>query len=322
MRTCCRPMSFLAASILVIGLRAPALAQSPPNTTLSSPAPPPPGKKTTRTVPKASKSANVKRGAIASIDATVGKLMLISAAGKTDEYELTEKTHYWKERRGVEASAFHVGDAVAVHLRHSRKTGLMQVTELDDPASWAWLDAMRHRITPVNVVSVDDDTLTVTVGLEKLPFTYVLNANTLWSRGGKSAQPAEFRPGETAYVVPRALPGGDVQARAVADNANGAVQLKERASVSVHGAIEALDAAAHTLTLTTATHDRRVLVCEADAEVLRGGKPLTWADLKTGQNVTARLRRREGEEPQVWRITIQSVRARTSRKQTTTLKKR
>ena len=276
-----------------------------------------PARKTTT-----AKSANVRRGDIETIDPTVGKLTLKSAAGKLAEYELIAKTHYWKDRRVVDAAAFKTGDAVVVHLRHSRKTDMMQVTELDDRASWAWLDTMRHRTTPVTISALDDDTLTVTVGVENLPFTYALNANTLWSRGGKTAQPAEFKPGEKVYVVPRALPGGDVQAKAVADSANAPTQLKERSSTSVHGIIKTLDSNAHTLTLATMSHDIRTLACEAETEVLRGSKPLAWTDLKAGQNVTARLRRREDDSPVVWRITIQSARAKTSsRKRGITIKK-
>jgi hypothetical protein len=282
------------------------LLQSTPPATASA------TKKAARKPAPTSKSANVRIGNIDSIDPTVGKLLLKSAAGKATEYELTAKTHYWKDRRSVEVGAFKSGDAVVAHLRHSRKTDTMQVIELDDKASWAWLDNMRHRTAPVTVVDVDDDTLTVTVGADKLPFTYALNANTLWSRGGKPAQPAEFKAGDKVYVVPRALPGGDVQARAVADSTGEATQLKERASTSVHGVIKALEASTHTLTLITATHDTWVLGYEAELEVLRGSKPLTWADLKAGQSVTARLRRREGEAPLIWRITVQSARAKTS----------
>jgi hypothetical protein len=286
-----------------------------------SPAVPPAPKKSVRKPASTSKSANVRRGSIDSIDPTVGKLALKSAAGKPAEYELTEKTHYWKDRRSADPAAFKAGDVVVVHLRHSRKTDLMQVTELDDRASWSWLDTMRHRTTPVTVTAVDDDTLTVTVGAENLPFSYALNANTLWSRGGKAVQPAEFKAGDKIYVVPRALPGGDVQARAVADNPVAATQLKERASTSVHGTIKTLDPAAHTLTLSTTTRDTRTLTCDADLEVLRGSKPLTWSDLKAGQNIIARLRHGEGEEPLVWRITLQSSRTKSSARKVTTRKK-
>ena len=307
------PVTVLLLPTLIIGWvlgRYPhAFANPPQSTPTSTPSAP---KKAARKPTSTSKSANVRRGNIDSIDPTIGKLLLKSAAGKAAEYELTAKTHYWKDRRSVEAGAFKPGEAVVAHLRHSRKTDTMQVIELDDKASWTWLDNMRHQTAPVTVVDVDDDTLTVTVGTDRLPFAYALNANTLWSRGGKSAQPAEFKAGDKVYVVPRALPGGDVQARAVADSTGEATQLKERASTSVHGVIKALDATTHTLTLITATHDTRVLACEAALEVLRGSKPLTWAELKAGQNVTARLRRHGGEAPIIWRITVQSARVKTS----------
>jgi hypothetical protein len=148
----------------------------------------------------------------------------------------------------------------------------------------------------------------------------VLSQDTLWSRGGKTVQPADFKIGDRVYVVPRALPGGEVQARAVADSAPEAGVLKERAAVSVHGTIRALDPAAHTLILTTTAHDTRILTCAADLEVLRGGKTLAWDDLKVGQTVTARLHRDTDEKPVAWRITIQARAGIKSRKHPRPLK--
>jgi hypothetical protein len=259
---------------------------------------------------KTSKTANVKRGSIAAIDASLGKLTLKSAAGIAADYGLTEKTRYWKGRHVVDAAAFTPGDAVVVHLRHSRKTDTMQVIELDDRTSWDWLDALRHRTAPATVIALDDDTLSVTVGTDNLPFTYVLSPDTLWSRAGRTVQPADFKPGDRVYVVPRSLPGGEVQARAVADSAPAATVLKERVGTSVRGTIRALDSTAHTLTLITTVHDTRILTCEVELEVLRGGKPLAWTDLKVGQSVSARLHRNADDKPVAWRITIQNAHTR------------
>jgi len=254
---------------------------------------------------KSANSSNVRRGTIESIDPAIAKLMLKTASAKLSEFELTDKTRYWRNRHSVESAAFKAGDAVVAHLRHNRKKAdAMLVVELDDKVSWDWLTAMRHRTTRVTIKSVDDDSLSVAVGTEALPFTYVLSQNTLLSRGGKTIQPSEFRSGDTVYVVPRALPGGDVQARAVADSMAAATLLKERASTSVRGTIHTLDSALHTLMLTTPGHEVRSLICDTDLEVTRGGKSLPWEGLKVGQNVTARLHRNDVGVPAVWHITI------------------
>jgi hypothetical protein len=160
---------------------------------------------------------------------------------------------------------------------------------------------------PAIITALGDDTLSVSVGADRIPFTYALNANTLWSRGDKAVQPAAYKAGDRIYIVPRALPGGDIQARAVSDSLPAAALLKERASASVRGTVHGLDSAAHTLTLTTPNHDLRLLACAPELEVTRGGKPLTWAALKVGQSVTARLRRNEEQQQTVWRITIAAV---------------
>ena len=95
----------------------------------------------------ASKSANVKNGEIAAFDAAGDALTLRDHAGKSAVYVVTPKTHYNRNRRVAQRTDFKTGDLVVLHFRRSRTDGALLVSELDDPASWTWISALRKSTT-------------------------------------------------------------------------------------------------------------------------------------------------------------------------------
>ena len=276
-----------------------AQAQTPPNPGTSS--------KTSSKSPTkrtASKSPNVKTGEITAIDPKKDTVAIKESGGTTASYALLDKTHYFKNKREAKPDDFKPGDAVVIHIRHSRSTGEGQAIELTDKASWDWLDGIKHTTTVAKVKEIDDDALTVTLGADAVPLTYTVSDKTLWNKGGKACKPEDFKPGESVSIVPRSLPSGGIMASIVADTPQGAAQGKERKALSVHGFIQSLDAAMHTLMLKTEAADSRIFTYRDKTEVHLSSKTLTPTALKVGQSVTVRIRHDEDDKETVWSVTI------------------
>jgi len=268
----------------------------------------------------ASKSPNVKNGEISVIDAAADTLTLRDRTGKPAVYVLTDKTHYTKNRRPAERASFKVGDTVVLHFRKSRTDGALLVTELDDAASWAWLTEMRKTTTPATITLITDNTLSVTVGQDSLPFDYTISDKTRWEKAGKEVEAAAFKSGDKVFVVPRSLPSGSVMARAVADSTSGAVQEKERLATSVHGVIVSVDLAGHLVVVKTVAGDTRNFAISDDTEVVVSSKNMPLATLKQGLHVVVRVKHEAGDEV-AWRFTVESgKRTSTVRKRTSTSK--
>ena len=298
----CGPLLFLCALLCMLTslsnnhcawAQAPPKPADPPRTSTKPPAKKP-----------ASKSPNVKTGEIVAIDPAKDALSVKESGGVTADFTLIEKTHYFKNKREAKPADFKAGEAVIVHIRHSRSDGEAQVIELTDKISWDWLDGIRHNTTNAKLKAVDDDTLTVLVGTESIPLTYTISDKTLWNKGGKAAAPTDFKAGDSVSIVPRSLPSGGIMASVVADSPQGAAQGKERKAVSIHGIIQALDAAMHTLTLKTEAGDTRILNYTDATEVHLSSKTLPLTSLKVGQSVGARIRHDDNDKEVVWSITL------------------
>jgi hypothetical protein len=269
--------------------------------------PPKPGTSSSTTKSKTksttSKSPNVKTGEITAVDTKKKTVSIKDSAGMAANYALIEKTHCYKNKREAEPADFKAGDAVVVHIRHSRN-GDAQAIELTDKTSWDWLDGIRHNVTTAKIKEIEDDALTVTIGAEALPLTFTVSDKTLWNKGGKEAKPADFKAGDNISIVPRSLPSGGIMASVVADNAQGAAIGKERKATSVHGVIQTLDSAMHTLTLKTEAGDTRILTYTETTEVHQNSKTLPLTSLKVGQSVGTRIRHEDDDKEIVWSITI------------------
>ena len=253
------------------------------------------------------KSANVKSGVIAAVDAAAETLTLRERTGKSAVYVLTAKTHFNKGRRAVQAEDFKVGDAAVVHFRKSRTDGALLLTELDDPVSWIWLSELRKTTTAATIKEITEDTLSVTVSADNVPMDYTISDKTRWEKAGKEADPSAFKDGDHVFIVPRSLPSGAVMARAVSDSTQGAAQEKERLAPSVHGTIVTIDPAAHKLVLRTLAGDVRNLAYTDELEIVSNGKQAQIGALRPGLRVVARIRHGAGGDEIVWRFTVDTL---------------
>jgi hypothetical protein len=177
-----------------------------------------------------------------------------------------------------------------------------------------WLSGLRKNTTLAVIKVVTDDTLSVTVGADNLPFDYTISDKTRWAKAGKEVDGTAFKPGDHVYVVPRSLPSGSIMAKAVADTPSGAVQEKERLALSVHGTVTSVDMAAHKCVLKTVAGDTRNLAFSDETEMVMSGKTVPLTNLKSGLHVAARIRHEAGGDEVVWRITVESLRKPTAPK--------
>jgi hypothetical protein len=272
-------------------------------------APAKPALKSGKTLRSTAKSPNVKPGELVAIDATDSTIKIKDRMGKIVEYALTDKTQFTKNRREAEQTAFKPGDAVVVHIRKSRDGGDPTAAEVADKESWKWTDGIRHNTTEGTLTRVNDESLTVAIGADKIPQSYSLSDKTLWQKGGKEAAAADFKTGDKIYVLPRSLPSGAIMARAITDTSAAATQVKERQSTSLHGVIKSIDANAFKLTLETPTNDMRDLQGSAETEVVQKSRTVGWPALKVGQHVRVRLRHDDTDEMISSRITIETARS-------------
>lgn len=254
-----------------------------------------------------SKSPNVRNGEISAIDAIGDTLTLHERTGKPAVYVLTDKTHYTKNRRIAERTDFKVGDTVVLRFRKSRTDGAQLVTELDDAASWNWLAELRKMTMPATIALITDNTLSVKVGVEALPFDYTISDKTRWEKGGHEVDVNGFKAGDRVFVVPRSLPSGAVMARAVSDTTAGAIQEKERLATSVHGVVVSVDLPGHLVVVKTVGGDTRKFAISDETEIIVNSKPMPLGTLRQGLHVVVRVRHdAEGDEI-AWRFTVEST---------------
>lgn len=269
----------------------------------STPTQLPPRKKKTAT---ASKSANVRNGEITALDTASETLTLKERTGRAETYVFSEKTHYRKLKKPADIKDFKIGDNAVLHFRRSRTDGAMMLTELDDRISWDWLVDLKKTTLAGTIKAIDEDSITVSLGKDNILFDYALSEKTRWERGGKEVAASAFKPGDAVFIVPRALPSGNVMARAVADSPTGAEQEKERTATSVHGVILSLDPHNFKLILKTLAGDTRNLALTDETEVKLNSKPILITDLKPGERVSARLKHGDGGDEIAWRITVEN----------------
>ena len=260
--------------------------------------------KSTKTTKSSAKSPNVKSGILVAIDTKEETITIKDRLGKTSAYTLTDKTRFLKAKREAEVTAFKPGDAIVVHTRKARDSDEPLASEVADKESWTWIDGIRHNLTEAVITAMDEDGLTVAIGTAKIPLTFATSDKTMWAKNGKEATSTDFKVGEKVCILPRALPSGTIMARAITDTPAAAEQMKERQATSVHGVVKSIEASTFKLTLTTTAGDTRLLQGNIETQVMQKSHTVTWATLKTGQSVAARLRRNYAGESICWKLTI------------------
>jgi|SRR5579884_3345246 len=252
---------------------------------------------------KSAGGKNVKMGQIAALDADAGTITL-TGAGDSATFALTTKTHCWRNKRAAQTTDFKAGDAVVLHIRRSSTGDLPKVTEMADPTTWNWLRKMQRETTVGTLREIGEQSVTITVGADAIPVTYATSDKTRWSKGGKEVDPDQFKVGDPVAIVPRALPGGGIGARVIADSPTAAARAKESLSRIVSGSVKSVDITGHTLTLLTKAGVTRTLPCAETAVLQKGDKTLPLDLLKPGQNVRVHLKRNADGEESVTRIQI------------------
>ncbi|HLK61053.1 MAG TPA: hypothetical protein VKU00_31095 [Chthonomonadaceae bacterium] len=253
-------------------------------------------------------------GQIAALDADAQTITLKTLnSGDSATYALTQKTHCWRNKRAAEATDFKAGEAVVLHIRSSSTGDLPKVTEMADPTTWNWLRKMQRETTVGTLREIGEQSVTVTVGTEAIPLTYTFSDKTHWSKGGQEVGPDRFKTGDTVAVVPRALPGGGIGARVIADSVSAAEQAKEMLSRTVSGIVQSVDPAGHSLTLQTQAGALRTLTCAATVLLQDGTKTLPFDHLRPGLPVHVHLKSDTDGNKMAVRIQIATVHRRASR---------
>ena len=262
---------------------------------------------TARQKPKAAaKGVNIKTGTLVSIEPDALKISLKTAAGEILSYPLGETSHYYRDKKESEASAFKPGDGVTVKLRKIRKQTALFVFELADSASYAWLTDLRKNPKAAVIKDISEDLLTVTI--EGTDAAYTVSAKTRWNRSGKEVTAEAFKAGDKVEIIPRSLPSGNVMARVVADNLTDAERSKAEGAGILNGVFKSLDASAHTLTFLMDGGESRTVPYDANTEIRLRSKAATITALKAGQHITVHVTHTDDGKELAARVTIEQTR--------------
>ncbi|HSV74979.1 MAG TPA: hypothetical protein VLH79_14560 [Chthonomonadales bacterium] len=248
--------------------------------------------------------ANVKQGVIASVDPLAGALTVTLRGGASASFRLGDRTQVWENRRRAAATDLRAGAYAVVRHRRSGEPPHMAY-DVADRLSWEWLQRIRRDVTTVRVTALEDGWLRAEEGKDRLPVDYRFTEKTTWWKGGATATPSSFKPGDTVSVAPRLLPNGAVMAVSVADDGVWAARLRERSRPSVSGALARYDAGSRTITLRTDLGDERELVLAAACTCRRDGRAVPLTALRPGLRVTAHLRTEPDGVRRCVRLTIQ-----------------
>ncbi len=235
------------------------------------------------------KQPNVKFGEIVSIDMNKLELTLKEKNDVHNTYALTDATQWLKNRKTAASDAFKTGDSVVIHLRKIRGVNAQSVAEAADSASWKWLTTVRKETSKGILKTLSEDSLETMLAPDSTPFTFTISAKTQYIREGKAASAASFKPEEQIFIIPRSLPSGKVMARGVADTEADAVLLSERLKSTLSGTLQSIDSSKHTLILTTAAGDHRMLSFPENVNVWIGSKAAKISDLQPGMHLKIRM---------------------------------
>ena len=255
---------------------------------------------------------NVRAGTIVAIDAPVAMVTLKTSGGGPVSYHCTERTRYWRAMRAAALADFKAGDQVVVRHRLNAPAPA-PLYDLADSTSWAWLDRIRHEITPVSIAALASGALRATEGAAAVPIEYRVTEKTAWSRGGRAVDAGAFRAGDRVFVAPRLLPSGAVMAIAVADTEAAAAALRDEAKPAFAATLVAVDLAKHMLRVRTAAGATRELPLAEDCVARRGGVEVALDTVRPGTPITVWRRRDEHGDRVVSHITVKSARSGTRR---------
>ena len=292
----------LALLALLFSLSYPGVLRAQAAPPKTSKAPKTTGKKTKKTN---AKSANVKAGILVSIDADALKITIKTAAGETLSYHLSEATHYFQAKKEAEATGFKPGEAVTLKLRKVRNKADYFVFELADTESYDWLTDLRKNPKIAVIKEMGEDVLTVTI--DGTAAAYTVSDKTRWNRSGKEVSDTAFKAGDKVAIIPRALPGGAIMARVVADNLKDAELSKAEGAGILSGVFKSLDTAAQTFTLVMAGDETRVIPYNAETEVRLRTKTAKLSTLKAGQHITVHVSHGDDGKDLATRITIEQT---------------
>ncbi|MEP6754011.1 MAG: hypothetical protein ABJA67_00805 [Chthonomonadales bacterium] len=263
-----------------------------------------------QTAKKTNYLVNTRSGQLFSIDPTAATLILKPRIGVNVTYRYSEKTQFVKNFTWAEPIAFKPGDPIVVRFRKG-SVGPSSATDVVDKASFDWLNRIRHEPVQVMIKEISEESLLVTDGPTKAEIEYKLSEKTTYTKGGKAATLADFKVGETVHVIPRSLPGGNLQAIAVADIKVDAIHLKERSKLTVTGTIRAIDLKKMILSFRSTTGDDRDFEIAEECVATQLGKPIALTQLHAGLNATIHLTRREEDSQVVTKITVHSKKSST-----------
>ena len=250
----------------------PCVAQPPPNASVRSP------KRVTKTAPR------IVRGTLVAVDKSTLLITIKDRFTNKKEYTLSEKTRYSIAHKSVELTDLKLDTPVVLHLTHSRSTGSDLVNEMCDPGSWLWLDKQRKTTQSGTIAELNDQELIITVGGEKV--TYRHTSKTIWSKVGKTVAATDFKVGDSATVVPRALPSGGIMARIVTDSAANAVVEKRRASRVHSGIVAAIDIGQKSVAIRDKNRILESFHFDETTTVWRSKKPAELSEIHPGMSIS------------------------------------
>jgi hypothetical protein len=251
---------------------------------------------------------NVVAGTLASVDPAAATIVLAPKTGAPQTFRLTERTHILVGKKSAALAALKTGEPMVARFRKAA-VGPPTLYDLCDMPSWQWLDRVRRETTRVTIRAVDEENLRAEEGPDASEIVYRVTDKTRWSKTGKTAGPSDYKPGDTAFVTPRLLPGGAVMAVGVSDTAADAAKMKERARTVVTGVVRSFEAAQHRLVILSAAGDERRFALDPNVTIRMSSRPVSSASLRPGVPVTVHFRRELAGEEVAFQLTIQSRKA-------------
>ena len=254
---------------------------------------------------KTSYLLNTKSGSFVSSDPNAATIILHPRIGANVIYRYSEKTHFAREKKFVDVSAFKPGDPIIVRFKKSI-VGPANASDVADKVSFDWLNRIRHEPIQVMIKEISEETLLVTEGADKAEIEYRITDKTQFEKSKKPATLTDFKVGDIVFIVPRSLASGAIQAVAVSDGKADAIHLKERLKTTVMGTIRTIDLKKMVLGLRSTTNDDRDFEIADDCTATLSGRAIPLTFLKPGLTVTLHLTKRDEDTQVVSKITVQS----------------
>lgn len=241
---------------------------------------------------------------LVSIEPEKEQVRLQRKGGSEVQAELYKKARYWLRKAPASLESFRQMEGATVMIRMSVRSGATPaVREMADLETWKWLEKVRRGVVKAKLIALEEELLTAEFA-DGTRFTYRVTPKTQWERDGQPASRANFRVGETVYLVPRLLSNLDTMLLIVSNNEKGAQIGRERSLPTVSGTLEVLDLNKQILRLRSKSGDVREFRFDDQTEFVKSGQRITADKVRLPANVTVHRRKESEGTEYAKRVTI------------------